>query len=450
VSDRFRVIAIISAFNEGDIIAPVIGHLVENGVDVYLLDNHSTDDTVQQAEKWLGRGLLEIETFPATLREDSAAGETFQWGHILERKEELALTLPADWFIHHDADEIRESPWPGLTLRDAVRWVDRLGYNCIDFRLLNFPPVDDGFRRGDDPRSYFTGYEEGAGLDWLQLKCWKAGVAPVSLSASGGHEAQFEGRSVCPIRFLLRHYPIRGQRHGRQKVFRERKGRFLSAELSSGWHRQYNDMVDENHCFLKDPATLLTFDLDQVRLDQMLPDKNAAWMATTLARLRDEREKLKQHGETLERDRDSLRQHAAIVSKDRDSLREHAGTLEKDLASLRQHATTLETDRDSLRQHAANLEKDLASLRQHAATLEAERDSLRQHTTNLKHGLDSLTQHAANLENDRNSLRQHAVNVETDRDALRRQVDDLQKEIEALRTQASHLHTNASVGIRNS
>ena len=61
----FRVVAIISAFNEADIISPVIGHLVENGVDVYLIDNHSTDDTAEQARPWLRKGLLGIQVGPS-------------------------------------------------------------------------------------------------------------------------------------------------------------------------------------------------------------------------------------------------------------------------------------------------------------------------------------------------------------------------------------------------
>ena len=112
----FRVVALMSAFNEGDIISPVIQHLVENGVEVYLLDNCSTDDTVEQASQWLGKGLLEIERFP---RDDDdrygrAAGR-YDWTAILLRKEELARTLDADWLIHHDADEVREAPWDGVT-----------------------------------------------------------------------------------------------------------------------------------------------------------------------------------------------------------------------------------------------------------------------------------------------------------------------------------------------
>ena len=47
------MIALISSYNEGDVIARVIEHLVENGVNVYLLDNRSTDDTVEQASRCL-------------------------------------------------------------------------------------------------------------------------------------------------------------------------------------------------------------------------------------------------------------------------------------------------------------------------------------------------------------------------------------------------------------
>ena len=387
MTDRFRVIAIMSAFNEGDIISSVIRHLVENDVEVYLLDDDSTDDTVEQARQWLGRGLIGIETFPSAAGERNAAGHMFQWARILERKEALAQTLTADWFIHHDADEIREGPWPGFTLKEAIRWVDTLGYNAIDFRVLNFPPVDDRFRPGDNPRTHFTLYEEGEEFNAIQLKCWKRTAAPPSLVPFGGHEVQFAGRRIFPIRFLLRHYPIRGQAHGMKKVFAERKGRFLESELAMGWHLQYNRFGDDAHSFLRDPATLIPFDRDRIRLEQMLPDTNLRTLAKqvlredeALDRLRIENGELRRHAATLERDRDSLRQHATVLENDRASLTKHAAVLQQDRESLTEHAANLTKDRDSLRQHATNLEDELASLKRHVEHLENEfraRPSLR-------------------------------------------------------------------------
>jgi glycosyltransferase involved in cell wall biosynthesis len=278
MADSFRVVALISAYNEEDVIGAVIGHLAENGVEVYVIDDRSTDDTVAEARAWLGRGLLGVETFPELAPRGPRSSGRFVWSAILRRKVRLATEIPADWFIHHDADEIREGPWEGLSLRDSIRRVDRLGYNAIDFRVLNFPPVDDGFRRGDDPRAYFRLYEAGALYDKVQIKCWKKTGARVSLPASGGHEARFAGRRVFPIQFLLRHYPIRGQAHGTRKVFHERKTRFLARERHRGWHVQYDDIVDDDYVFVRDPATLTPFDPVRTRFELVLHNRlvNAA------------------------------------------------------------------------------------------------------------------------------------------------------------------------------
>src|SRR6186713_1337421 len=139
---EFRVVALIATFNEGDIIAPVLQHLISEGIDVYLLDDGSTDDTVRQAAPFLNRGLIEIEHRAAP------GGSEFSWTSILARKEELAGALNADWFIHHDADEFRETPWPSVRLREGIEVVDRLGYSAIDFEVLTFPPTDEGFLAG--------------------------------------------------------------------------------------------------------------------------------------------------------------------------------------------------------------------------------------------------------------------------------------------------------------
>lgn len=265
LEETFHVVALMSTFNEADIIGPVLDHLATNGISTYLIDNDSTDDTVVVAEQWLGRGLLGVERLPHP-REGSTA-----WRAILERKLELASELGADWYIHHDADEIRETPWPGVALRDGIAWVDRLGYSVIDFRVLNFAPVDDAFRAGDDPRTHFALWEEPAEYDRVQRKCWKAGAPDVALE-DGGHDVRFTGRQVFPLRFLLRHYPIRGQAHGTRKVLHDRADRFVGEEIAMGWHRQYDHVQGPDHLFLKNPAALRAFEPDRIRLETMLED----------------------------------------------------------------------------------------------------------------------------------------------------------------------------------
>jgi hypothetical protein len=376
MSEPFRVVALIAAYNEGDIISAVIGHLIKNGIDVYLMDNHSTDDTVEQAKPWLGRGLMQIESFPCDAPSDSPLRGQFAWTAILSRKQELAREIRADWFIHHDADEIREGPWPGVNLKDAIQWVDTLGYNCIDFRAFNFPPVDNGFTQGNDPRTYFRFCEPVAEFDKLQLKCWKATGTPVSLCNSGGHDAEFPGRRIFPIPFLLRHYPIRSQTHGVRKVFSDRRPRLIETEQSKGWHIQYDQVEDETHNFLKNPEALSSFDLDRIRLELMMPYKATRELAERLEGLdaelirartqqRDTAQALaafRQHAEALEREREKLQQRIASLDAESAALEARLVDGECGLAEHPQHSAALEQARQDLDERYRALNHDIAGV----------------------------------------------------------------------------------------
>src|SRR5262245_43822553 len=429
MSDSFHVIAIIAAFNEEDIISSVIRHLIDNGIDVYLIDNHSTDDTVEEASQWLGRGLLQIERFPPSLPSTCETPGPFDWSGILRRKEKLATELSADWLIHHDADEFRESPWPGLTLKAAIRWVDKLGYNCINFQVLNFCPIDDNFQRGDDPRDYFTFCENGAEFDKVQLKCWKVSKTQASLVRSGGHEVSFEGRRVFPISFLLRHYPIRGQRHGLKKVFAERKKRFLESERSKGWHIQYDQIHDENHYFLRDPATLRPFNLERARLELMMPEKVLRDLADRLVRTEGELDTFRSKKEDQQQALAEKEEHAKRIAEDRDRLTRDVAELQSAVSSQQQaltekeeHAKRITEDRDRLTRDVAELQSALSSQQQalkasqcQLVQLSLDQERLGRNVLNLQSALSSQQQALTEKE-------EHAKRITEDRDRLTRDV----------------------------
>ena len=120
-----RAVALLATHNEERFIAGCIEHLLRHGVEVYLVDNESTDATVEIASRYRGRGLIEIESFPRR-------GQ-YIWRPLLQRKEELAATLDADWFMHVDADEIRLPARGGLTLAEALERADGDGYNAVNF-----------------------------------------------------------------------------------------------------------------------------------------------------------------------------------------------------------------------------------------------------------------------------------------------------------------------------
>jgi len=265
----FTVVALIAGFNEEDIIGEVVRTLVDQGIQVYFLDNHSTDTTVAQIEPYVGRGVIGIETFPSAHTADEP---TFVWEQILRRKEQLAQSLDADWFIHSDADEFRESPWNGETLLSGIQRVDAAGYNAIDFQVFNFRPTTADPAIGGGVLDRLLYYEPGEFFDRRQIKSWKKTDVPVELAASGGHSAQFARRNLFPIRFLLRHYPIRSQAHGDRKVFQERISRFTDEERAKGWHVQY-DEFRAGTSFVHDPAGLTRYDPEAVRLQLFLRNR---------------------------------------------------------------------------------------------------------------------------------------------------------------------------------
>jgi hypothetical protein len=261
----FRALAIMPAFNEADVIFHAIGALVAEGVDVYLIDHESADGTVEAAKPWLGRGLVAIERFPEESGYPERNRTEMVWRDILRRVGEVSGEVPADWYMFVNADEFREAPWPGVTLADALCEVDELGFNAVNFELLNFRPTpQDSFVDGADVRLHLCHYEPPGPYDVLQIKAWKAQPAVVDLVHHGGHDLLFEGKRVFPVPFLLRHYPIRSAEHGRRKVLAERISRFAAEERAGGWHVQYDHYADGAD-YLHERKTLTAYDGDRVR-----------------------------------------------------------------------------------------------------------------------------------------------------------------------------------------
>jgi hypothetical protein len=253
----FRVVAFMAAYNEEDLIVQSIKKWTEQGVRVYVLENWSTDSTYELAKELERRLPVTVERFP---REGPA--RFFEWGAMLERFEGLSAEIEADWFVRRGADEILTPPWPGMSYRDGLYFVDRVGFNCVDHTVINFNPVDDGFEQGMNHEEYFRHFEfVRMPSAFRQQKAWKNCGRPIQMAASGGHDLPFEGQRVYPFKFLLKHYPIRSQQHGEQKVFRERKARWHPRERARGWHRHYDSMRSDHRFVLQESGQLL-FDED--------------------------------------------------------------------------------------------------------------------------------------------------------------------------------------------
>jgi glycosyltransferase involved in cell wall biosynthesis len=253
--DSFKVVAVITAFNEADIIDDVIAYLHEQGILVHFIDNWSTDETEAIVAARLDRGVVAIERIPPI---DTAS---FDLEKVLIRMEQLSSVLDADWFVHYDADEIRRSAFRGVDLRSAIYAVDRAGYNAVDFTVLNFRPIDDSYVPGTSLERHFDHFEFGKTTDHLrQRKAWKNLGRTVALTERAGHDVLFTGRRVFPFKFMNKHYPVQSQAHGERKVVHERHERFNRRErLLRNWHVHYEN-AEKAPNFIVDPGKLIRFD----------------------------------------------------------------------------------------------------------------------------------------------------------------------------------------------
>lgn len=237
VDKEFRVAAIIHTFNEIDVLPEVVDHLNAQGIEVHVFDNWSEDGT------WEMIGAMEASgKIKKAARFPDAPVREYEWHRQLQMTEIYAQRIDADWVIHHDADEIRLSPWKPASLKNALNWVDALGYSAVDFTVLDFrflvnrdtfPPYERSmthFEFGTRP-GHFT-----------QIKAWK-NSGKVDLASSGGHQAQFKDRKVYPLKFLLKHYPLRTCNQATKKIFRDRLPRFGNEKINFGWHTHYDALA---------------------------------------------------------------------------------------------------------------------------------------------------------------------------------------------------------------
>ena len=107
-----RVVALLTVRNEELVLERCLRHLAGQGVDTCVIDHGSDDGTLSIAESYLGRGVFRIDRLPYT--------GVFRLEDQLRQKERLAAAIDAQWFIHLDADEIRQAPAPDQTLREAI------------------------------------------------------------------------------------------------------------------------------------------------------------------------------------------------------------------------------------------------------------------------------------------------------------------------------------------
>lgn len=217
-----RIVALITVRNEELYLPTCLRHLEEQGIDVCLIDNGSSDQTKKIANSFLGRSVFRIEQLPFNGYFDLYAQ--------CKQQEALARDIEADWFIRQDADEIREAPRGWGTLREAIEKVDRAGFNLINFSEFVFVPGDFiSYNFIDELRHYYFFRP----TPFHHVKAWKK-CSEIQLANSGGHQAHIANGKIFPEDFSLRHYIGLSIDHLRSKYL-SRKFSLIEVE-TLGWH----------------------------------------------------------------------------------------------------------------------------------------------------------------------------------------------------------------------
>jgi glycosyltransferase involved in cell wall biosynthesis len=208
-----RIVALITTHNEERFIGKCIEHLRDQGVDVHLTDNDSTDRTVEIARGYLGRGVVGIDHLPRDGHKDLQA--------MLRHAEELASSLAAEWFIRQDADEFRVSPQRGRTLAEELQEADERGRNAVAFMEFTFvpwaeEPDHDHPRFRETMRRYYP-FLPAMGHN---ITAFKPSPGGVDLRSTWGQAVRFDDQRISPWPLWSRHYQWLSVDHALEKYAR--------------------------------------------------------------------------------------------------------------------------------------------------------------------------------------------------------------------------------------
>jgi glycosyltransferase involved in cell wall biosynthesis len=261
-----RIVALLAIRNEALYLPACLDHLARQRVETCVIDNGSTDESRAIVESYLGRGVFQIVDQPYAGYFDLTAQ--------LELKQRLSAAIEADWFIHHDADEIREAPPQWSTLAEGIEAMDRAGWNSINFDEFVFVPTQEfPSHEGTDfvagMRHYYF-FERHANQ---RVNAWKKRAGPVDLRLSAGHRVSFANQRVAPQAFVLRHYIFLSLEHGIRKYTQRVYSQYEVEQL--GWHRRRSRLRPSN---IRLPAVAEMKRLEAGRWDKSDPQRSQLFM----------------------------------------------------------------------------------------------------------------------------------------------------------------------------
>ena len=214
----FRMFAVVGTWMEADVIGANVRNAMAQGCErVYLVDNDSTDGTIEAATR-------EGATLARSFR-TSRYDEDLRLRHMNDVVSEVSRAEGAQhiWWLYLDADEFPHGPW-GMTLREYLASLDAR-FRVVGTRFFDhYPSGAPQYVPGRHPLDFQPLCEELAfpmcprGHRKHPLLRFDRNGAPIECEA-GFHRATCEEQLYEPAQpAFLHHFPFRDQSVTRQRL----------------------------------------------------------------------------------------------------------------------------------------------------------------------------------------------------------------------------------------
>lgn len=247
-------------FNEEEILKESLVFYLEQGIDLVVFDNESTDDSPRILEE------TRKENHPGRII-DKVLVKTngYEWRKILKTacdycQKNLRLYR---WILNIDADAFYDSPIKGISLRAFIQMMDEEGANIIESTLYEFYPTEadnPSIKKATERLKY--GCKEPFKTN--QQKIFQHGA--VDFYTLSGHVVGRENPEIATLPVIYRHYPWLSLEHGTKKIFKNRIPRYVERRQDPTEHPQYLSMLPIKEDLVKNTSNLKHFSLEQEQI----------------------------------------------------------------------------------------------------------------------------------------------------------------------------------------
>lgn len=240
VRPKPRMLGVLLCYNDADILADVIEHLLINDHDLVVWDHGSTDGTAAVLDRYQAY-FVERRFIPRSVDFYGlyqAMSQNLIDHHIRSY----------DWVSWPDQDEILEGPDRSQSYAKHVEAIYRLGFDWIEFNNINYWWTRKDVKAIESPIRRVRNYSCFPNCA-PRIRAWRASKTNIRLFNHNGIEG-----IKYDTNFNLRHYPMRSEAQMVRRITHDR------SDLQRGILNYHYTHMAQQRRMLEVPAKILHFD----------------------------------------------------------------------------------------------------------------------------------------------------------------------------------------------